>query len=211
MTERLTRRKVLALSSVTAVGLAGCSGGGDDSDDNGSTENGGDQDSESPADGEGSENGDERDPTEESDESDDGMDGRADDSRGNGDDSDSTSAPTNTVTNEIDQIEVVDHGPTDEYDFPRVDGFTVEMTVRNAGDMEIQLDDYQIFLRALDADGNRVMGNGTGSKPDLAERTIAPTETLAYPLVLIDMEEDEFAAYEITIECPFTETPTYCE
>ena len=115
------------------------------------------------------------------------------------------------MTNAIDQIEVVDHGPTDEYDFDRADGFTVEMTVRNAGDMEIQLDDYQIFLRALDADGNRIMGNGTGSKPDLAEQTIAPGETLAYPLVLIDMEPSEFAAYEITIDCPFTETPTYCE
>jgi hypothetical protein len=220
--ESTPRRRFLGLVGTTgALALAGCSDGSSgDGGDSGSDDSSSDGDGSSEDDGsmDGGEGDDMA--TDDGMESDEGEtdDGETESTEENGDtdssDSDSEGGSSgelsNTVTNEIDQIEVVEHGPTDEYEFDRVDGFIVEMTVRNAGDMEMKLEDYQIFLRALDADGNRIQANGTGTKPDLAEQTIAPGETLDYPLILIDMEESEFAAYEITISCPFGERPAYC-
>ena len=192
----VSRRGVLAATGTASVALvAGCSGGGDDTET-----------AETAADGDETltETADDETPTE-----------TADDEMSTATADDETSTETarqsvsGTASSSVEELAIVEHQPDPDY---REGSFGLDVTVENNGDQQADASDYEYELTPYDADGNDVSGNsfGTSSNDDAEMNPGGRGSLTAHTAVEIDQREVD--RYEVTLVCPgFGPSGVYCQ
>jgi len=182
----LSRRRVVAVAGTTITGaLAGCSSDGDGGS------NGGDDDDEDET---------ESDPQ----------------SGTTGGESTAGETPTDTsaiggngsqrLESNVDGLELESAQPTDT----GIEGrYPVTVTIRNSGDLEANVENYDYQYAVFDGSGNDVT-EGTGG-PTSDDPTVAPGETTMVLLTAtVDGNPEDVAGFAVTLGCGSFDDGVYC-
>lgn len=125
------------------------------------------------------------------------------------------SGPTNTGDvqgsvgqNDVPELTITDWRVVDN----QQSDFTVDITVRNDGDKQTDIFDYEYGMTLYDASGADITGGGSGSLA-VDDTDTAPGESADMKLMQsVDGDKSDVATYELTLGCDdFFSDGVYCE
>lgn len=111
---------------------------------------------------------------------------------------------TMNVTNNVEQLEIVDRTYSRDKD-----GVTVRLTVKNGGNQSTNIARYNYEVTPYDASGDEFGTMSTGYQVPRTETAAGETYELEHG-VMVEPDPDEIAQLDITVDCEHSEA-VYCQ